>query len=317
MHTFVVVEEVKMMINGAYGARLARAFRLDDSPTLVSESQRECRLAATEIRVESPRLGLTNPIGNDGAYMVGLHLRSLTHHEVWLGRRLSYSAPVNGGCSGLYDLAQEPVLFFDGPLHAIYFYIPHDSFIELDDFAALTPGKELDIRPGQMVDDAIIRNIGQSLVPYFGCASHANGLVVDYLLLALRGHLAVTYGGARTVVAIKHCGLAPWQQRTAKELMSEHLTEGISLAQISDACHLSPSAFVRAFKKSLGITPHQWLLSRRIERAVQLIDSGNIALADVALAVGFADQSHFTRIFTRKMSMSPGAYRRARCAQVA
>nr|WP_279236740.1 helix-turn-helix transcriptional regulator [Dyella sp. RRB7] len=99
--------------------------------------------------------------------------------------------------------------------------------------------------------------------------------------------------------------------------MREHLAGGISLQQVSAACRLSPSAFVRAFKKSLGITPHQWLLSRRIEYADDLLSDGSLSLVEVALAAGFGDQSHFTRIFTRRVGVSPGAYRRAHCTQAA
>lgn len=305
------------MLDGAYGARLAKAFHLDQAPTLVCENTRGCCLAATEIGIDGSHARLTEPIFSANAYMVGMQLRSLARHEVWLRSGLACSSPIDGGSSGFYDLAEGPVLHFDEPMHAIYFYVPRNSLADLGDCFPRTSARGLNIRHGQVVDDAFIRNISQSLAPYFGDAGHANGLVVDYLLLALRGHLALTYGGVSSVTRIKRCGLAPWQQRVAKELMREHLAEGISLQQVSAACRLSPSAFVRAFKKSLGITPHQWLLSRRIEYAEDLLSDGSLSLVEVALAAGFADQSHFTRIFTRRVGVSPGAYRRAHCTQAA
>lgn len=301
------------MIDGAYGSRLARAFRLAYSPVLISENQKGVRLAATEIRVDSPASGLTDPIFSDNAYLIGLQLRSLNHYEVWLRCGFSCSAPIYAGSSSLHDLAHGPALYFGEPLHAIYFYVPRASFDDLDDGVSRV-SRELNIRPGQIVDDAIIRNIGQTITPYFDRIGQNSHLVTDYLLLALSSHLLTTYGGARRSTANKRFGLAPWQQRTATELMNQHLAEGISLAQISEACRLSQSAFVRAFKKSMSVTPHQWLLSRRIERAVELMDVDTLSLVDVALATGFADQSHFTRIFMKKMGVSPGAYRRARCA---
>lgn len=305
------------MSDGAYGARLAKAFHLEQAPTLVCDSSHGFSLAATEIGVDGARTGLTEPIVSDDAYMVGLQLRSQVCHEVWLRSGLMHSSPIQGGSSCLYDLSEGPVLHFDKSMHAIFFYVPRSSFTELDECFRYAPARGLSIRQGQVINDAFIRNIGQSLVPYFGHAGHANELVVDYLLLALRGYLALTYGGVSSASKARRCGLAPWQLRIAKELMREHLADGISLKQVSAACRMSPSAFVRAFKKSLGSTPHQWLLSRRIEHAEDLLSDGNRSLVDVALTVGFADQSHFTRVFTRRVGVSPGAYRRAHCARVA
>jgi AraC-like DNA-binding protein len=62
----------------------------------------------------------------------------------------------------------------------------------------------------------------------------------------------------------------------------------------------------------MGIAPHNWLLTRRIEVAKEQLRSSQLSLSDVALACGFADQSHFTRVFTRMVGVSPGAWRRAR-----
>jgi AraC family transcriptional regulator len=62
----------------------------------------------------------------------------------------------------------------------------------------------------------------------------------------------------------------------------------------------------------MGVAPHNWLLMRRIEIAKQKLRGRQLSLSDVAFACGFADQSHFTRVFTRMVGVSPGAWRRAR-----
>jgi transcriptional regulator GlxA family with amidase domain len=93
--------------------------------------------------------------------------------------------------------------------------------------------------------------------------------------------------------------------------MREHVADGIALVELARACRLSSSAFVRAFKQSMGVPPHQWLLLRRIDRAIELMRDGTVQLAEVALSAGFADQSHFTRIFAGKMGVSPGVWRNA------
>jgi methylphosphotriester-DNA--protein-cysteine methyltransferase len=67
----------------------------------------------------------------------------------------------------------------------------------------------------------------------------------------------------------------------------------------------------RAFRRTLGVAPHNWLLARRVEAAKEKLRDGRLSLLDVALACGFADQSHLTRVFTRMVGISPGAWRRA------
>jgi AraC-like DNA-binding protein len=73
---------------------------------------------------------------------------------------------------------------------------------------------------------------------------------------------------------------------------------------------LSVSHFSRAFAVSIGLPPHRWLLNRRVERAKSMLSNAAPTLSEVAIACGFADQSHFTRTFTREVGISPGAWRR-------
>ncbi len=107
-------------------------------------------------------------------------------------------------------------------------------------------------------------------------------------------------------------GLAPWQERRAKELMSTHLARQIPLALVAGECRLSVSHFARSFKQCTGKPPHRWLLENRVERAKELLLDPEVSLAEVALDCGFSDQSHFTRVFSRTVGTSPGTWRRVR-----
>jgi AraC family transcriptional regulator len=81
---------------------------------------------------------------------------------------------------------------------------------------------------------------------------------------------------------------------------------------VARECRLSVSQFSRAFRRTMGVAPHKWLLTRRVEVAKDRLRDNLLSLPDVALACGFADQSHLTRVFTRIVGLSPGAWRRAR-----
>jgi transcriptional regulator GlxA family with amidase domain len=135
-------------------------------------------------------------------------------------------------------------------------------------------------------------------------------LFADHIGLALGSHIAQVYGGMRSVAAPWRGGLAAWQERRAKELMSTNLREDLSAADIAKECSLSAGHFARAFRHSTGLSPHQWLLRHRINEAHVLLHDPGLSLAGIARACGFADQSHFTKAYTRLRGISPGAWRR-------
>jgi AraC-like DNA-binding protein len=92
--------------------------------------------------------------------------------------------------------------------------------------------------------------------------------------------------------------------------MISKLGQEISLAEVSAACGLSPNYFARAFKRSVGTPPHRWLLLQRVLHSKSLLRDADRSLGDIAAACGFADQSHFTRVFTNIVGASPGAWRK-------
>ncbi|MEX0164533.1 AraC family transcriptional regulator [Pseudomonas brassicacearum] len=95
----------------------------------------------------------------------------------------------------------------------------------------------------------------------------------------------------------------------AKALIDDDPQSSMSLALLAREADLSRFQLVRAFTRLTGLTPHAYLLQRRIHRARQLIAAG-MPLADASLASGFADQSHMTRCFVRSFGFSPGMYAR-------
>jgi AraC-like DNA-binding protein len=105
-------------------------------------------------------------------------------------------------------------------------------------------------------------------------------------------------------------GLSTWQTRAAKEMISAHLDGNLPLQRVAEVCGLSTSHFAHAFRRTVGVAPHRWLLRRRVERAIDMLGGGRDSLSDIALACGFSDQSHFTRVFRRATGHSPGGWKR-------
>ena len=88
-----------------------------------------------------------------------------------------------------------------------------------------------------------------------------------------------------------------------------HLDSDLSIASLSRLAGLGPSAFCAGFRAVAGMPVHQYVLSRRIQRSVELLRTG-MGLAEVALACGFSSQSHMTRVFQARTGMTPARYRR-------
>jgi AraC-like DNA-binding protein len=93
-------------------------------------------------------------------------------------------------------------------------------------------------------------------------------------------------------------------------MIEARLDGDISPAELAQECGLSVSHFARAFRRSTGMAPHQWLLQRRVAKAKQAMRETDAPLVEIAVSCGFADQSHFTRVFSKAAGISPGCWRR-------
>ena len=134
---------------------------------------------------------------------------------------------------------------------------------------------------------------------------YLEGWAMQVLAQVRRAGQAVQSGSPRRM-----SGLAPWQLRRAKEMLLADISENLPLTSVAAACRLSVSHFSRAFRISTGTPPHQWLTAARVNNARDLLGQSETSLAEVATMCGFADQSHFSRLFARVHGMSPGKWRR-------
>jgi AraC family transcriptional regulator len=109
---------------------------------------------------------------------------------------------------------------------------------------------------------------------------------------------------------IQRGGLAPWQARRVASYVTDHLGTRIRTTDLAGVAQLSASHFTRAFKESFGETPLGYVSRERMRYAQELMLRSGECLSQIALTCGHCDQSHFTRVFRRKVGMSPRAWRR-------
>jgi AraC family transcriptional regulator len=295
----------------AYGQRLGERFRVENAPAIVTRVLRTADIAVTEIRCDSPLPEICGPIEQEDAFLVGLYLRDFPNREYWEGGRRASVCDLRAGESCLHDLKRVPSALFDKPYHSLAFYLPRAALEAIADEANAPRIGDLNYKPGAGVNDVTISGLGSLLLPALSHPDQANRLFVDHVLLAVGVHIAQTYGSMRPMSRLARGGLAPWQERRARELLLANIKRGVALKEVARACDLSVSYFSHAFRHTLGVAPYKWLIEQRVVLSKKKMRDDGLSLSDVAAECGFSDQSHLTRVFRQTVGISPGAWRRA------
>ena len=254
--------------------------------------------------------GVTASIPYDDAFLVQLRLLECARCDYFSEGRHLDCVDHRAGMIQLHDLRRDPTVDLRDPFHVMHFYLPRAAMNAVADEVGGATIDALDLEPGHCAEDATARHLLLSLRPALACPAEANALFVDHVAAALCSHVAQAYGGIQRLRNLPRGGLAPWQEKRAMQLLESDLSGEFPLSRLALECGLSVRHFTRAFRQSVGMPPHRYLLKRRIERARDLLRDPSLSLLEVALACGFSDQSHFTRLFRASMEMSPGAWRR-------
>ncbi|WP_315767024.1 MULTISPECIES: AraC family transcriptional regulator [unclassified Bradyrhizobium] len=280
---------------------------MPEPPTHVHRTLRRGLLAITELRFDAP-IEQSTSLGYDDAFLASVFLKDIVDHECWYNGRPIPVETWDAGKTYIFDLRQDPRALVRGPSHVVHFYLP---LATLNAFAEQNGGgavSELIHKPGIGGDDGVMRHLARAALASLRTPHATTGLLLDEILNAACAHALGRYGTSRFPNP-RATGLAQWQERRAKELMSERMD--VSLFELAQECGLSVTQFARAFRHSTGISPHQWMLAQRVSKAKGLLERSNLTLAEIATLCGFSSQSHLTAAFKQQAGLSPGRWRRA------
>jgi len=290
----------------AFGKRLnaqAKAFATRALPRTT--------IAVTELRYKNPQHVLSTPPIPEDAFLVAVHLEHFPRYEYWENGKAAPVSTLRPGETIVYDLKRRPTFHLNSPFHSVHFYFPRAALDALAEEADAARIDELHYKPAVSHDDPVLRGIAQAILPAFRDPLQVNRLFMDHVMLAAGHHVAARYGGLQPIAKYILGGLTRYQERHVKELICQNLAADLPLADLARACGLSLTQFSRAFRKSVGVPPHKWVVQQRIAEAKRLLRGGSLSLAEIALVCGFSDQSHFTRLFSAAVGVSPGMWRRA------
>ncbi len=300
------------MGRASYGQDFGRRFGAgpERAPAVVATVLKKSEIAATYLQQETPTFELSEPQPREDALLLSMGFQDFIDYQLWEDDRPVKTAPIAAPQITMYDLRAAPYVFVNNRMVGLHFHLPRTAFDALADDLGVPRVGEFGYPKGWGVDDPTIFHLGQALLPAFRHPEHASRLFVDHVTLAVCSHVAHTYGAMRSAPGPRG-GLAPWQARLASDLIAANLDGDLSHAEVARECGLSAGHFARAFRRTTGLPPHRWLLQRRIDKAKALLRETGDPLADIAVQCGFADQSHFTRTFTRMVGAAPGAWRRS------
>jgi AraC family transcriptional regulator len=159
--------------------------------------------------------------------------------------------------------------------------------------------------------DPVIEHIAQTLLAEMDRKVHpVQVLIVDAMSAALAAHMLRGYNAFEVVERPLERSLGKLEVARLTEFIEDNLDKTISLEELAAVVNVSRFHFSRLFKRSIGSTAIAFVEQCRIRRAQSLITDTDLPLAEIALAVGFADQSHFTRRFHRHVGCTPAVFAR-------
>ncbi|CAN7659956.1 AraC family transcriptional regulator [Caballeronia sp. LjRoot34] len=198
---------------------------------------------------------------------------------------------------------------FGRSIEAIHLFIPQAFVVSTyEDIAQRSCPTGFELRDPCFATDNSIGTLARALSDARTLEGPCASLCSDSISLAVLARVMGLQTGALERVPPR-TGLAPWRQRRVVEFMDANLAEPITLQDIAEHAGLSRMYFAAQFKASTGMTPHAFLLHRRLHRAKELLACGEMPLIQIAFEVGFQTHAHFTTVFRKLIGTTPGRWR--------
>jgi len=235
-------------------------------------------------------------------HIVGIALRNMNARFVVDGRT-ACDGPLAAGSCHVSRPGETTRCTFRGGYDVLHLFVPN-RLVESCAMEVLR-GADADwaLAP---VQDETVAHLARSLVL---SGEESCRELRDHIAMAIVTRLLLSTRARRQRHVADGGGLPRWRLKRAFDYIDTNIAEPLTLAEIAAAAGLSRMHFAAQFRKSTGQRPHEYLLNRRVERAQAMLVETELPIAQIALAVGFQAQSHFTTIFRRIVGQPPHAWR--------
>jgi AraC family transcriptional regulator len=286
--------------------------QLDELSQLILGAQRGENYTISSHRRDRPGFGTTAPTPVVAGYVAIIQLRPGGTYDLLCDARHVARTELRTGYTKVLDLRNLWVADLKNPFHSFSFVVPQSMFDEITTDLKQSRIEEFRCHAAASVCDPVMLNLAKAIYPAFERPGAINALASAHLFQAACLHLAQSYGGLKAEPASVVSGLAKWQERRVKELMADNLQGNVSLNELSDACELSQFRLANAFKNTVGVAPHQWLMERRIDSAKSLLACTGQDIPEIAKFCGFRNAAHLRRVFSKVYAMTPERWRNMR-----
>jgi AraC family transcriptional regulator len=195
------------------------------------------------------------------------------------------------------------------PMQTLHLSLNHDLFSRTAQQVTERDPARLTLFGRAGFQDPLLAQIGLTLRREVEHPTAAGKLYVQTAAQMLAVHLLCHYTSEGEPIREPSQGLTSQQVKWVIDYIQAHLCQELSLEVLAEQTDLSPYHFARLFHQTTGEGPHQFVLRQRVERAQRLLKETGAPLAHIAVESGFANQSHFTRIFKRHLGLTPRTYR--------
>jgi AraC family transcriptional regulator len=165
--------------------------------------------------------------------------------------------------------------------------------------------EQLDLANHFAQQDLQLQHIAMLLLAELRSEGMMGQLYVESLSQALVIYLLRHYSEVVQIITPENRSLTYRQLQQAIDYIHTHLNRDLSLAELANVINISPTYFANLFKQAMGISPHQYVIRQRVEQAKVMLKKTDLAIAEIALQVGFSSQSHLTHHFKRFTGMTP------------
>ena len=241
-------------------------------------------------------------------HRISLHIANQDYLERRLDGGKLKSSPMSPGLFNFIPAHRELEALWQAEIELLSIYLP-PTLLE----RTVIENSDRDFSKIELIDRLAIRDpfLEQLAYAFKNELDNETGdrLYLESLQTMLCAHLLRHHCSTTIITTEVSGGLPASKLRQVVDYIQSNLERDLGLAQLASVAHISSHHFGKLFKQSMGLTPHQYVLKCRIERAKKLLSNRKLTLTEISLATGFCHQSHFTNAFHRYTTLTPRQYR--------